>query len=167
MDRSALTGLLVAVAALLVATLAGVWWRRRDGRLVDLAGEGHTRVDVPSRSIGSAGDAGGSDGEHASALAALGVSPGRVTLLQFSSAFCTPCRVARRVCDEVARAYEGVVHIEIDAESHLAEVRRLGIWRTPTVLVVDTAGQVVQRATGAPAREHVIEAVTALLPAAT
>jgi hypothetical protein len=43
-----------------------------------------------------------------------------------------------------------VVHVEVDAESHLELVRRLGVRRTPTVLVLDRDAAEVQRASGAP-----------------
>ena len=56
----------------------------------------------------------------------------RATLLQFSSAFCAPCRATRRVLDDVSSSLPGVVHLEVDAEHHLDVVRRLGIMRTPT-----------------------------------
>jgi thiol-disulfide isomerase/thioredoxin len=80
----------------------------------------------------------------------------RATLLQFSSAFCAPCRVTRRVLEDVAGAVPGVVHIEVDAEHHLDLVRRLGIQRTPTTLVLDSAGHEVSRASGAPTRQQVL-----------
>lgn len=137
-----MTGIAVAVGVLLLATGAGLWWRRRSGRL------------RPTRATGT----------DTRALQALGVRPGQVTLLQFSSAFCAPCRVARRVCTEVADSLVGVTHIEVDAESHLDEVRALQVWRTPTVLVVAADGRVAQRAAGAPAKAQVLAAVAPLLP---
>ena len=63
-------------------------------------------------------------------LRELGVEPARATLLQFSSAFCAPCRAVRRVSAEVAGMVAGVRHVEVDAESHLEAVRALGIERT-------------------------------------
>ena len=50
----------------------------------------------------------------------------RATLLQFSSAFCAPCRTTRHVLADVASHADGVTHIEVDAEGHLDLVRRLG-----------------------------------------
>lgn len=83
------------------------------------------------------------DGQtHAGRLdaAQLGAELGdRATLVQFSSAFCQPCRATRRTLDEVARMVDGVAHVEIDAEAHLTLVRELDISRTPTVLVLDAA----------------------------
>ncbi len=83
----------------------------------------------------------------------------RATLLQFSSAFCAPCRATRRTLADVARAVPGVTHVEIDAEEHLDLVRRLGILRTPTTLVLDGSGRELTRATGAPRAAHVLDAL--------
>lgn len=132
----------MAVVALAAATAFGLWRRRRDGRL----------RAAPALDPGAA------------ILTTLGVEPGApATLLQFSSAFCAPCRAVRRVCADVAKTLDGVRHVEVDAESHLDAVRELGIWRTPTVLVVDRAGRVVRRASGVPAKGQVIAAVAPLL----
>ena len=80
----------------------------------------------------------------------------RATLLQFSSAFCAPCRTTRRVLDEVARTAPGVVHLDVDAEHHLDVVRRLGILRTPTTLILDADGRELGRASGVPTRAGVL-----------
>jgi thiol-disulfide isomerase/thioredoxin len=147
-DVSTLTGLAVAAGVLAASTVVGLWRRRRDGAARPVA-------DRAERT-----------GQHADLLAQLGVEVGTpVTLVQFSSAFCAPCRATRRVCAQVADAFDGVRHIEVDAESHLDAVRALDIWRTPTVLVVDAAGTVVRRASGQPSRAQVVAAVAPLLPA--
>ncbi|MFC3998445.1 TlpA family protein disulfide reductase [Nocardiopsis sediminis] len=86
---------------------------------------------------------------------------GRATLVQFSSAFCQPCRATRRVLADVGAMVEGVAHVEIDAESRLDLVRRLNILRTPTVLVLDAGGNVVRRASGQPRKADVIAALGA------
>lgn len=99
-------------------------------------------------------------------LAKLGVEPARATLLQFSSAFCAPCRAVRRVSGEVADMLPGVRHVEVDAESHLDAVRALGIWRTPTLLVLDADGRVAKRATGVPGKAQLIAVLGDVLPAA-
>ncbi|WP_229831408.1 TlpA family protein disulfide reductase [Actinoplanes ianthinogenes] len=98
-------------------------------------------------------------------LERLGVEPGRVTLVQFSTAFCAPCRALRRVSAEVVALLPDVRHVEVDAESHLDEVRALSIWRTPTLLIVDSDGRVTRRATGVPTKPHLIAALADLLPA--
>ena len=105
------------------------------------------------------------EAEHDAAVSVLADTPWaddlgeRATLLQFSSAFCAPCRAARRVLGDVAASTPGIAHIEVDAEHHLDVVRRLGILRTPTTLVLDAHGQEVTRAAGAPTRQQVLSAL--------
>ena len=89
----------------------------------------------------------------------LGETGERATLLQFSSAFCAPCRATRRVLAQVALAVPGVSHVEVDAELHLDLVRRLGVDRTPTTIVLDGAGREVRRATGQPTTAQVLQAL--------
>lgn len=76
----------------------------------------------------------------------------RATLVQFSSAFCAPCRATRRVLDEVVAMVPGVSHVEIDAEERLDLVRDVGVLKTPTVLVLDARGREVRRAADSRAR---------------
>lgn len=83
----------------------------------------------------------------------------RATLVQFSSAFCQPCRATRRVLAEVAAMVPGVLHVEIDAEEELALTRELEVVRTPMVLVLDAAGRVVRAAAGQPRKADVIAAL--------
>jgi thiol-disulfide isomerase/thioredoxin len=137
-----LAGIVSVTAALVVATVVGLALRRRNGRFEDSA--------MPQMDP---------------VLQGLGVTPGPdVTLLQFSSAFCGPCRTTRALCADVARTVPGVRHLEVDAESHLDAVRALDIWRTPTVLVIDRDGAVVSRASGAPSRAQLLGVVGAVLP---
>ena len=99
------------------------------------------------------------------AFAALGTQPGeRATLVQFSSAFCAPCRATRRTLAEVAALVPGVAHVEVDADEQLALTRALGIEKTPTTLVLDAAGCEVTRAGGQPRKADVLAALTLALP---
>ncbi|MFD5101325.1 TlpA family protein disulfide reductase [Streptomyces albidochromogenes] len=102
----------------------------------------------------------GQDGGTRLSAAELGAPTGeRATLVQFSSAFCQPCRATRRTLAEVADMVEGVAHVEIDAEARLDLVRELGILATPTGLVLDAGGRIVRRASGQPRRADVIAAL--------
>jgi thiol-disulfide isomerase/thioredoxin len=83
----------------------------------------------------------------------------RATLLQFSSAFCAPCRATRRVLGEVAGVVPGVTHVEVDAEQHLEVVRTLRVLRTPTTLILDAEGREISRAAGQPQRDQVLAAL--------
>ncbi len=155
-----MVGVVVAAAVLAVATGFGLLWQRNNGRLRPVRDAG---ADAPDREGGRAvpGDA------ELQVLTGLGVRPGTpATLLQFSSAFCAPCRATRRLCGEIVGMLDGVTHIEVDAESHLDAVRALGVLRTPTLFVLDAKGRVVRRASGLPTRAHLVAAVAPLLPAA-
>ncbi|WP_344493772.1 thioredoxin family protein [Nonomuraea monospora] len=135
-----MTGLWVALATLALGTVIGVMRLRRDGRVNDADGD---RL--------SAADLGAALGEKA-------------TLVQFSTAFCQPCRATRRVLADVSALVPGVGHVEIDAESRLDLVRRLDITRTPTVLVLDAAGGIVKKASGQPRKADVLAALAQAVP---
>jgi thiol-disulfide isomerase/thioredoxin len=165
-------GLDAVVAVLAVGVAVGLWRRRVDGRLRPVtrpAPAGSAGPAVPVRSVtpdvdetpGVVSDVPGTDREKLDPglLAALGVASGQATLLQFSSAFCAPCRAVRRVSAEVAGMVPGVQHVEVDAESHLDAVRALDIWRTPTLLVLAADGRVSRRATGVPSKAQLIAAI--------
>src|SRR5256885_10876183 len=102
-----MTGIWIALAVRAAATACGLVKRRRDGALR----AARTEDDIVDS-------------------ADLGVPLGeRATLVQFSSAFCAPCRATKRVLGEVAELVDGVTHVEIDAEHNLDLVRRLGVMR--------------------------------------
>jgi thiol-disulfide isomerase/thioredoxin len=90
----------------------------------------------------------------------LGVGLGeRATLVQFSTAFCAPCRPTRQILAHVAETVHGVRHVEIDATTRLDLVRRLRIASTPTILVLGPDGAVGKRATGLPRKADVFAAL--------
>jgi thiol-disulfide isomerase/thioredoxin len=148
-----MTGLLVLLCTLAAATAVGVGLRSRNGRFRTVEPQ-----DVPGAAVAPP------DPVAAAALRDVGVVPGAspVTLVQFSSAFCAPCRSTRVLLRDIAAGRPDVAHVEVDAESHLDEVRALDVRRTPTVLVVDAAGRVVGRASGLPRRAQVLAAVDAV-----
>ena len=140
-------GAWVVVAALVLATGFGLFRAVTDGRFRGT----HRVAGAEEVAAAPVSVLDGADLEHQ-----LGE---RATLLQFSSAFCAPCRATRRVLADVAAVVPGVEHVEIDAEHHLELVRRLGVLRTPTTLVLDQHGREVTRATGALRKEQVLVAL--------
>jgi hypothetical protein len=70
--------------------------------------------------------------------------------------------MTRTLINDVITDMPDVRHIDIDAESHLDLVRRLDIRSTPTTLFLDSSGIERGRAIGAPKRNELIEAITAL-----
>ena len=138
------TGASILLASLVLVVVVGLWRAYADGRFrgthavagADVATEPVLDPLIPDDQLGE-----------------------RATLLQFSSAFCAPCRATRRVLADIAAAVPGVAHVEIDAEHHLDLVRRVGVLRTPTTLVLDGRGHEVTRASGAPRKEQVLTAL--------
>jgi thiol-disulfide isomerase/thioredoxin len=86
----------------------------------------------------------------------------RATFVQFSSAFCTPCRATRTLLTDITSGLSDVRHIEIDAEANLDLVRKLDIRSTPTTLVLDKNGQEIGRAIGAPKRAEIVNTLAAI-----
>jgi len=177
-------GLIVCVAALAIATFGGLGLRRRNGRFRPVAASAAARA--AARTVASADQAAtglGSPRSAGTVAAAADVLAGpgaatpagtapyiswadlgqplgtRATLVQFSSAFCAPCRATRQLLAEVAGMTTGVAHVEIDAESHLELVRRLDVRRTPTVFVLGPDGRIARRASGQPRKADLIAAL--------
>ncbi len=169
------SGLAVLLAAVVVAVAAGAVWRSRNGRMRRVStprppaasagkpdNEGNGRLEPAAP--GPASGPGGPDGKPPAGLALsskqLGSELGaRATLVQFSSAFCAPCRATRRILADVAGTVDGVTHVEIDAETRLDLVRELNVLRTPTVLVLAADGRVIRRASGQPRKPDVVAAL--------
>jgi thiol-disulfide isomerase/thioredoxin len=173
-------GVLILVVVLGAATAFGLWRQRTDGRMRHVEhGPVTTAPDLPEDPMAAddvseplvvdgrpieVADHNGIPAAHRLTAEELGTPLGeRATLVQFSSAFCQPCRATRAVLGDVAGMVDGVAHVEVDAESHLDLVRRLDVTRTPTVLVLDDLGRIRKRATGAPRRADVIAALGELV----
>ena len=126
---------MVLGAVLILATAGGVAWRRRDGLMRESPVPRLTEADL-GQPLGA-----------------------RAPLLQFSSAFCAPCRATRQLLSDVAGRSDGVAHVEIDVTTRMDLARRLDIRRTPTVFVLGPQGQVTRRASGLPRRAEVVAAL--------
>jgi thiol-disulfide isomerase/thioredoxin len=148
------TGQVVLVVAIALALAFGAYRGAVDGRF-----RGTHRVRGAEEPVAPVETTWEVIAALVSTQAALGQ---RATLVQFSSAFCAPCRATRRILHDVAEQLPGVEHVEIDAEHHLALVRRVGITRTPTTLVLDGAGHERTRAAGAPTTSQVLQAIAGI-----
>ena len=133
---------LVVIAVVLgVASLAYLWWARRDGQVQHVHVAGALTPD----------DLGAPRGQHA-------------TFVQFSTPMCAKCPGTRALLLRVIEDYPHVSHIEIDASERLDLARRLDIMRTPTILVLDADGVVVSRMNGAPTDAQAREAIDEVPP---
>jgi hypothetical protein len=135
-------GAAVVVGALVVTALAAWWLRTRDG------------VVQPG------------SGEVAGVRAVfedLGFRPGTadLTVVQFSTAFCAPCRATKARLEQLRATRPGLAHLQVDAESHLDEVRELDVRRTPTLFYLDRDGGLIGRSSGAPRPDELTALVDA------
>lgn len=144
-----LVGILALAAILIAATAFGLWRRSVDGKF-NQARTSKAKAEL----VLSAEQLGEPLGREA-------------TIVEFSSAFCAPCRATRRILDRVVADVEGVALIEIDAEQRLELTRELSVLRTPTVLILDSTGAIRHRAAGQPRYADVIGALGAVIPTLT
>ncbi len=131
--------LLPIVIVLALATAYGLWYQRSRGKVVVRSDKGLITQSMIGVELGA-----------------------RATLVQFSSAFCSPCRATRALLEDVTADMADVVHVDIDAEANLELVRQLDIRSTPTTLFLDRNGHEVGRAMGAPKRDQVLGAISAI-----
>ena len=139
------TGLAVVVAALLLTAAAAWWLRSRNGAIRQPAAE--TDDDGGPRSV----------------LESLGARPEEadLTVVQFSTAFCAPCRTTRARLQQLQATRPGLAYLHVDAESNLDAVRALDVRRTPTLFYLDRAGGLIGRSSGAPRPEELSALVEA------
>ena len=126
---------------LALASAYGFWWKRRQGAI-------RSNKAIPGHRLNAA---------------VLGQPLGsRATMVQFSSAFCTPCRATHALLSQMVTSMDDVKHVQIDAESHLELVRELDIRSTPTTIFINKDGIEVGRAAGTPKRDQVLAALAAI-----
>ena len=135
-------GLVVVLAALAVTAGLAWWLRTRDGA-VRTSG---AAVAAPNP-----------------AFQRLGVDPAGadLTVVQFSTAFCGPCRATKARLQQLQATRPGLAVVHVDAESHLDEVRELDVRRTPTLFYLGRDGQLIGRSSGAPRPEELAALVDA------
>src|SRR5271165_718378 len=159
-------GLIALVAALVAASVLGLALRRRAGRFRAGPGirAGRAGRASPAKAAGT-GPVAGTRPDVLTEADLAGPLGQRATLVQFSTAFCAPCRPTRQILGQVAGMVDGVTHVEVDATERLDLVRRLRINSTPTVLVLDPGGAIVKRAVGLPRKADVIAALDGVIDA--
>lgn len=122
----------------LVALVAGLAWRSRDGRVRRVAAPGVADGTAAARhdaeDLGLGGDRLGAD----------------ATIVQFSTEYCSRCPATARALGELADGYDGVRHVEIDLTRDPVLADRFRVTQTPTVLVLDAHGSTAGRIAGVP-----------------
>jgi hypothetical protein len=144
--------LVLVLALVAVVALAGLVWRRRDGRVREVAPTERGAEDA-SETVARFG----SDQLDAVGLDLDGVRAGAVLL---SSPSCAPCATVTRILGELTEARDDVRWVSVEASEHLDLARAHHVMRVPTLFLLDREGRILARTSGVPARgdlERVID----------
>lgn len=148
-----MTGLVFALATLLLAGVLGAIWRRSQGRVRTRHATARRGAPAPDHTAAALPDP---------VLRRVDDSAA-VTLLQLSTPICARCPQARAVLGEVSTATDGVHHTELDLAEHPELAGELGVRSTPTTLAISRSGHELFRVTGVPRRAELLSALEAHL----
>jgi len=140
MNLGAVLAILLGLVAF--ATVLGIVWKARTGRVRTARAGGVNAVDLPEVPLA-----------------------GRATLLQFSTEVCAPCVPTRRVLGQIADSTDGVSHVDLDLTHRPDIAARFNVLQTPTTLILDRAGVIRARIGGAPRQADVRAALESILAA--
>ena len=121
------------------STIFGLWYRKKQGEIKTR----DRKLEISSNEIGEK----------------LGT---RLTLLQFSSAFCSPCKATAAIITNLTKELSDVAYIQIKSEERLDLIEKFKIQSTPTVVLFDKSGLEVGRAVGTPTKEQVLASIAAV-----
>jgi thiol-disulfide isomerase/thioredoxin len=133
-----MNNLLLLVSLLSFLVVLGYWQRFRHGKLKKVNGLNISAVEL-NQKLGK-----------------------KATIVQFSTTFCSECRTAKAIVNDVVKDFKDIAYVEVDAESNLELVRRVDIRSTPTTMFLDSKGFEIARAKGAPKRDQLIKAIKAI-----
>jgi thiol-disulfide isomerase/thioredoxin len=126
---NAVETLIILISLVALSTLLGLVWRARTGRIHRITSTGSTpgsTISIPGApTFGS-----------------------RVTLLQFSTEVCAPCKVTKTLLSGLASELDGgageINYVDIDVTSRPDLANRFNLLQSPTVFILD--GNAVLRA---------------------
>jgi len=130
----------VLIGLVVLSTVLGLVWRARSGRVQRTSQSGaasENRISIPDApTFGS-----------------------RVTLLQFSTQVCTPCKTTHTLlsslADELDDGSGAIVHVDIDVTSRPEIANQFNLLQSPTIFILDGNGELQSRIGGAPRRADV------------
>ncbi|MGW4482259.1 TlpA family protein disulfide reductase [Amycolatopsis sp. NPDC004368] len=134
-----MTGVWVLLATLVVAAVAGLLLKARNGKV---------RAAKPVRS-----------GQLPAAVADALDPAAAVTLVQISTTFCAPCRHTRAILSSLADKTEGLHHVDLDVTDQPEVAHALSVLRTPTTLALAADGRELLRVGGVPKGPELLEAL--------
>ncbi|OBK89067.1 co-chaperone YbbN [Mycobacterium sp. 1165178.9] len=138
-----MTTVVVTVAVLAAATLAGWLLTRRSGRIREIDPKPDQDTDAD--------------------FAALGLSRSGPTVVHFSAPWCGPCDRVRRVVEQVCDDLDDVAHVEVDLDANPETARRYSVLSLPTTLIFDVDGRQRYRTSGVPNAADLRSALKPLL----
>ncbi|OBJ16970.1 thiol reductase thioredoxin [Mycobacterium sp. 1245499.0] len=138
-----MTAVVVIVAVLAAASLAGWLLTRRSGTIREIDAKPDADADAD--------------------IAALGLSRSGPTVVHFSAPWCGPCDRVRRVVEQVCGDLDGVAHVEIDLDANPETARRYSVLSLPTTLIFDAEGRQRYRTSGVPNAADLRSALKPLL----
>jgi len=130
----------IPILVLLVASAFGFWWRQNQGRMKSAKGPHNF---ISKNEIG----------------VELGI---RVTIVQFSSAFCSPCKATAAIIKNLVKDLDDVVYVQIQSEQNIPLIEKFDIRSTPTVIFFNGMGMEVGRAMGTPTNDQVLASIASV-----
>jgi thiol-disulfide isomerase/thioredoxin len=138
--QNTLVDLWLPIGVLVVASAFGFYWRSQQGKLKSPS-KIHNFVTKDEIGIDLAS---------------------RVTIVQFSSAFCSPCKATAQIISTLTKDMDDVKFVQIKSEENLQLVEKFDIKSTPTVIFFNTHAIEVGRAVGIPTSQQVLASIAAV-----
>lgn len=126
----------VALAVLAACGAFTLWWRRREGRMVEASG----LFDRRDLGIGAR--------EKPCA-----------TVVEFYGEGCAPCDTVEARLDKIAAEVCDLRIVKLDAGERLDMADRYNVRRVPTIFVTDPDLHIVWRASGVPSEQAIVQAL--------
>jgi len=127
----------LAVVGVLAATgIFSIWWRRREGRMIEASGVFDRRdLGIGAREKPCA------------------------TIVEFYGEGCAPCDTVEARLDKIAAEVCDLRVVKLDAGERLDLADRYNVRRVPTIFVTDPDLHIVWRASGVPTEQAIVGAL--------
>jgi thiol-disulfide isomerase/thioredoxin len=130
----------IPILVLTLASAFGFWWKQNQGRVRSSKGL-HNFISKSE----------------------IGIDLGsRVTVVQFSSSFCSPCKATAAIITNLVKEMDDVAYVQIQSEQNIELIEKFEIKSTPTVIFFNGMGMEVGRATGTPSNDQVLAAIASV-----
>ena len=127
---------LIVLGVLAACAAFTVWWRRREGRMVEAHGAFDRRdLGIAAREAPCA------------------------TIVEFYGEGCAPCVTVEQRLDKIAAEVCDLRVVQLDAGDRLDLADRYNVRRVPTIFVTDPDLRIVWRASGVPSEDAIIKAL--------